>query len=490
MKRRVRFFACFITFLFLFFSEKISHFPILISLGLTSLCVLHFLTFEAEELFSSQEIKKWKSFFYLSFLFFSLIFTSFYFSDDALRHIHDGYYLLSNIDVYKIPPMELDSIFNGKQPNHPDLGSIYFPVTQAQAVLGAFISKKYGFRFIYILFCLCLLCFIYSFSNKRLLSLWQEICLTPWFLIFIASHHTDLQGFLLLGVIGIFLRYLKTDVHSKVYSWKASFAYCGAGFLTGLLSGLKPEGGWYTLSLTVYVCFRHFFLFRYISKQGGKFLVKSIFWLGGVFFAIFSQFLFAYSFLFPSKDSFFSFMETGHIFMNWFFAYNPILGVRIFLHERSENLRPEIFSFYREQIIIVAVLFVCLLPGIFFIKRSQNYLSGLKAIFVKKNISEGLFLSFFYSGLLLFIGIKGTWNPWYFLWLLAPLLGVISFQTIKKKNGVKKKVGLYLSTILPLFYLPVIFFRSGSLWQMQIFYIAFASSLVIWLCLTKLRIKI
>ncbi|MCB1310000.1 MAG: hypothetical protein KDK30_17555, partial [Leptospiraceae bacterium] len=65
---------------------------------------------------------------------------SFYFSDDAIRHIHDGHALLNGVDVYGVPPAERAAVLN-RLPNHPELGTIYFPFTQLQALAGAFLDR-------------------------------------------------------------------------------------------------------------------------------------------------------------------------------------------------------------------------------------------------------------------------------------------------------------------------------------------------------------
>ncbi len=410
----------------------------------------------------------------LSIVFFCFIWTPFYFSDDALRHIHDGFYLQSGIDVYTIPPQDLRPVLAGKQPNHPEVPSIYLPVTQVQAMLGAALPlpSYYGFRLVYISICVILMCCIWGLCPPQRRQFYLHIFLAPWFCIFLAGHHADLQGFLLLLCIGLGLKKAKFTWPNQAAILPRAIArfyllyffYFAMAFLAGLMVGLKPEGIWLFLCLHVWVIYD-----CYITKKG-KYLLC---WLGGSFLCLLLQVAFARLFLWPNAEAFYSFLSTSRFFADWFLAYNPILELRTFFYEK-DILRPEIFSLYRKQIFILGSVCFFMLAGLFLSDQRLHKLKLVRLLSLQGRITV-------YLGLVIIIMAKGVWHPWYFLWLIGVFL---AFHTPKKENYLANQVIHFISASLLIFYLPVIQLRAQGVWQMSNFYFAFIFLLLFWIFLT------
>ena len=129
----------------------------------------------------------------------------FYLVDDMIRHVHDGYYLLLGVDVYGIAPAKLGLVLK-QAPNHPHLPTIYFPFTQAQAMLGSLFSVSHGFRILYVSVCTILVWGIYGLASDKERIFYLSIFFSPAFLIFLYSHHADVEGFLLVSFIGLWLK--------------------------------------------------------------------------------------------------------------------------------------------------------------------------------------------------------------------------------------------------------------------------------------------
>lgn len=413
--------------------------------------------------------------------FFSFAWAPLYFSDDALRHIHEGYYLLAGVDVYKTAPQELKAIL-AQSPNHPELGSLYLPLTQLQAMLGALFSVPQGFRFVYIFFCVLFMALTWLFGKGEGRSFYLNFYFSPPFLIFLASHHADLQGFLLLGLIGVGLQASFTKEATNSFLGRYSFLYFGLGFLSALLPGLKAEGLVWLLYLSFYFLSKSYFHFSY----GAMFKKVSLLWLSGLILGLGLEGLFAWLFLFRSADSFFAFLETASFFTDWFLAYNPILDLRTFMYEEGLTLRPEIFAHYRRQIYLIALLSFFLLPGFLILYgKKECGLKGKKAplqIYI-----ENLLESFLKVSLFAFLAFKGVWHPWYFLWLLPALWAYPDYKGHEKKNSIAFSCARFLTALLPLFYIPIVQLRAKGIWQMQGFYIAFVLIGIFHFVFTKRR---
>ena len=251
-----------------------------------------------------------------------------------------------------------------------------------------------------------------------------------------------------------------------------------------MLPGLKPEGAWWLLCLSLWV----FTLFFIKGKSEWRTLLL---YFGGVGIGLLLQFGFAYSFLWLRPDSFTHFMDTIRLFMDWFLAYNPILMLRTTLYEPAIE-RPEIFLIYRQQIFAFGILCFFLLPGLYLHK--MNHLNEIvdKTGTVNSNKFHVVFSIrillqiLLVSGLLTILFSKGSWNPWYFLWLL-PVLGGGGVLTLPSHSKFYSHLVCFLVVTFPLFYLPFIQLRAQGIWQFQNFYISYGLSIFIWICLGRAR---
>ena len=377
------------------------------------------------------------------------IFTPFHFSNDAIRHIYDGNYLLQpDIDIYQTSPEKLPAILPQK-PNHPWLATIYLPVTQLQSMLGAIIHPQYGFRIVYVLLCLLLMGFILRLCKAKQHKLWLSIFFTPAFCLLWSSHHADVQGFLLISLVCLMLKNKNNTSAITTQEFAKSF---GLAYLTACLAGLKPEGTYWIVFLSIY--------FFYINKQKKY---HYVFWLLGLCLCLSCQFLFAYMFLWKGGASWDSFLKTGDLFLNWFLAYNPFLELRVFLYERlspAQPTRPQIFQIYRQQIVSVCVLFCFLLPAL---RISYHRFCSTSQAQIKntQTNNDTIYLFLWHScliwGLFSIYLAKGSWHPWYLLWILPALSNRIN--PILTAGNLSHNLSLFLITVIPLFYLPVMELR-------------------------------
>ncbi len=380
-----------------------------------------------------------------------------YFSDDALRHIHDGYYLLQGIDVYSLSPDELPALETGR-PNHPELPSIYFPFTQAQAILGAWLSPKYGFRILYMTLCGLWLWNIFRMLSFKKGLAYLSLFLSPAFCMFLASCHADMQGFLVICLLLLWLRRRSPSIPS-------CFAFA---FHCALLAGLKPEGIWWSMCLGIYVPLT-FWLSKEKQRQRTYLLIFS--WLSGYALCLLLLLALAFFVLFPDMSSFRSFLDTGELFVNWFLAYNPFLSLRIELYEGLLS-RPELFYIYRKQILCLAVLSFFLLPGLFMI-RSKVLEQSLRSTGRWK--PQVLFQTILWIGLLAILGAKGPWHPWYFLWIFPLLLK----EEKEASVFVPSRSAHFLASFLSLFYIPIVELRLKQYWETETFLYCLVISLFV-----------
>ena len=487
MKIRSSLFLISVTLLFL--SEKLGEEPFIISFVLVGLAGLYLLfgqvvykssprlaCFTAAFLRSKQP---WLVVLALVLLFFSFTYTPLYFSDDAWRHIHDGFYLLAGVDVYSVPPLQLSPVVDGKLPNHPHLPTIYFPFTQAQAILAAAlpIEPAYAFRFVYIAICVGLICGIWqlSSSNKRR-SFYLHIFLTPWFCFFLACHHADLQGFLIVLFLGLAYKAMLLSLRQGNKKRAYILVFSNA-FLTSLLSGLKPEGMWLTFSLHIFVMYQ---LLRIAKNKTGNYQLANkmiVLWLSSGLFCLAIQFAFLYFYLLSSAQSWASFAQTTRIFADWFLAYNPILEIYTYLYEK-DLFRPQIFSLYRKQVLSLGILAFFMNLGWHLLlqknsKRPVSKFSSLLGIQGRAAI---------YIGLTVIILAKGAWHPWYFLWVIGAFYA-FGKPRAKSASALSGQIVHFLCSSLLLFYLPVVQLRSMGIWHMSSFYFVFAIFFLLWLFL-------
>ncbi|MCR9144420.1 MAG: hypothetical protein NXI24_19435 [bacterium] len=398
-----------------------------------------------------------------AFVLAAFVFAPVYFSDDSVRHIHDGFYLLQGVDVYTTPPKSLPP-FLDRLPNHPDVGTIYLPFTQLQAVVGAALHPRYGFLAVYYSVIFALLGLVWSrlrFGRERSIAL--AFIFSPAFLIPLAARHADVQGLLLVAAAVALLR---TGDHAESQTNHDDARPPGlrrdgifgrhalAAGLLALAAGLKPEGLLWagTVGLYVFVlCVNDSFS---PARRRGLygFIVGGAVTGGGLA-------LFAWMVLFPTPDAWQSFMRTVALFTDWFAAYNPILHARETLYPDVE--RPALLGIYRREVLLLALLW--------FLLPMHRFLRGVHG---QAGAAQFLIGRLLVALLTASILSKGVWHPWYFLWLLPAL-----WLTGRRRGA------MFLAGALPLFYLPVIFLRATGEWWMPVFYggvLAYAALFFVW----------
>ncbi|MEQ9365746.1 MAG: hypothetical protein RIF32_15990 [Leptospirales bacterium] len=370
------------------------------------------------------------------------VFAPVYFSDDSVRHIHDGYYLLQGVDVYTIPPKSLPPVL-ARLPNHPDLGTIYLPFTQLQAVAGAAVHAKYGFLAIYYAVCLILIGVAWSRLRSGRERGIAALCLaSPVFLIPLSARHADVQGLLLVCAALMLLRDAGA-FHSDSRSFAPGCA-AWAGALLTLAAGLKPEGALWMGAVGSYLL---------ASAWFGRVAWKTVLaFASGCAVVGSAQSIFAWRVLFPTAESWNSFMRTVALFTQWFAAYNPILDLRESLHPGSP--RPALLSAYRREVMLLATLWALLPMAGVLRSTGLAFLPGrlLIAVLAASIVS------------------KGVWHPWYFLWIL-PALALTG----------RGRGAFFVAGALPLFYLPVVFLRATGEWWMPVFYAALGVYFLLWI---------
>ena len=399
----------------------------------------------------------------LTFCLFQVIFsfTGFYFSDDSLRHIYDGYGLLHNWPIYEVPPVVLGNPLELPL-NHPDRATIYLPLTQLQALIGAWLHPRFGFPFLFHLsIALLALCITALLSKKEKLR-FLLLILSPGMLVINASRHADFQGAGLLCLVLLFIGKQGAGSGKWERRWprkegRGSWINTGLAFLAGLfagcLPGLKGEGFLWVIFLSLAVVLRRRNLVSHLIFFAG--LAVSAALLG----------LFSVLILFPTEQAFLSFLNTVNFFLLWFTAYNPFLDPGLV---RTANF-PELVGEFRKSVLL---LFLITLSGILAVFLRRVCLRRHSAAINKQDLNN-LFLRISCLALLLALFSKGAWNPWYFLWLL-PCLYLLDFW-----RGI-----LFFVTILPAFYVPVAFYRASGVWAMDGFYFALITCLTPWLFLT------
>ncbi len=392
------------------------------------------------------------------------VFAPVYFSDDSIRHIHDGFYLLQGVDVYSTPPEALPP-FLDRLPNHPDVGTIYLPFTQLQAYAGAALHARYGFLGVYYaLCCAAIFAIWHNLDGERervpLLLFW----LSPAFLIPLSARHADVQGLLFVVLALVLLRTPPSADRTRSQNadsrpvgtesvssapegrrpWARILRAACAGLVLSAAAGLKPEGLIWAGTVGLYLVARRLF-------GRGSALAIGAFLLGGVLGAAL-QLAFARFVLFAEPEAWRSFMSTVALFTQWFAAYNPVLELREWLY--PDVSRPALLAAYRREIFLLGTLWL-FLP--FF--RGSSFSVPLRGpavedlrMFVGRLLVAALAAS---------ILSKGVWHPWYFLWLLPAL-----WLTARRMAAV------FLGGALPLFYLPVVYLRASGEWWMPIFYAA------------------
>lgn len=400
----------------------------------------------------------------------TFILAGFFFSDDSLRHIVDGYHLFQGKDVYSISARILGPVA-GFFPNHPDSATIYLPVTQLQAILGAPVSERYGFIIIYHLILIACVLAIYRLLKSPERVYFLLVLFSPLFLITSSSRHADVQGLLLVLLMLVLLREGKRPlIHSEArrsVRMRQSLSLL-SGLVAGFLPGLKPDG-------LIWLSAAFLFLMldygtqkekssgqRELSFPGDRWLFFSL----GVLTSFLLQIAISLVFLFPSLESLKGFQRTGEAYLNLFFAYNPFVFWRMNGESGSPHL---LIQDHRHDFIALGAALMA-----FKLLRAKTVGGSGGA---RASVPEGVYP---YGQQILIIltatavAARGAWHPWYFLWVLPALYLM---------GGLR--ITLILLNLLPLFYLAVVDLRFRGDWSYQetySFLILFAGG---WLLLTK-----
>jgi len=376
------------------------------------------------------------------------VFAGQFFSDDSLRHVFDGFYLLRGVDVYSTPPLLLSPVCEAL-PNHPQYSTIYFPFTQALAAAGSWISPCYGFFILFALFCAVMIAAAWFFFSRFERRIFFYVLSTPWWLIESSSRHSDLCGFLIVMFLVAFLRNANRRGHARKVS---AFWLLFAGLLAGCLPVIKPEGSiWFLLV---------FYLFWRTGRSRLNTGMRTLFSAGAVLsLSLLCGLALAYIRQNPEAPA--AFYKTGRLYSYWFVAYNPFVLFRI--HFLNYTI-PDAVRSFRTDVFLSFVVFLVFFPGmILLLKRFSNFHRriGYMPLFVAALLGVYLFG-------------KGTWQPWYFAWWFGALFYA----------GWSRFV-LELMIFLPLFYIPTAFYRAGEGMPVHYFYLAVSLFLLCRFFLTK-----
>lgn len=372
------------------------------------------------------------------------IFAPPFFSDDSLRHVHDGFYLLHGIDVYTIPPAHLPLAPGlDRLPNHPDVGTIYFPFTQMQALAGAALSARYGFFAIFASLCAALMYLNFRCASRHERRALALLFFSPAFLIFAVSRHADVQGLLLAtAAYLLWRRAITLRSRSAGAAWAAA-----AGLCAGLLIGLKPEGFVYLLFLGVLV------LIAVRQDRHRRRLAGA--WFTALFLVTFAQVMFALLVMFPAWEAFGAFLRTARFFTNWFVGYNPVVDLLLWFFDPGLE-RPWYLAAYRGGVFALAAVLCMILLFRQLQRRPAPSSGSTRTLVLRRWLRAAVPIA-----LGAVILSKGVWHPWYFLWF-APVLGLRrEFRT-----------AAWLCAGLVLAYGPVFYLRRDGDWGgMELFYV-------------------
>lgn len=289
-----------------------------------------------------------------------LFFSGFYFSDDALRHLHEGDAILRGVDVYALPPRDWPSWTPSVPLNweHSHIGSVYFPFTQLMSTAGAFLSQASGYIFLFHGAAALLSSALVLLSRRP--GLLSGFLLSPAFVFISAGRHEDLLGALsfLLAMQLLRRRPLAGRLRSGL-----------AGALAGTLCFIKPDG---------------ILLAGFVALYRGRRVAAG---------ALFSAFLFlgfSFLFLWHGPSTVLAFLANLRLFAQGYTGYNPLSVYAPSLWETPG----------RPALILAGVAYF--LQSWF--RGGRRRLAGFAAI------------------LLVSVLLRGVWHPWYFVWLAGFLL--------------------------------------------------------------------
>ncbi|GIX40782.1 MAG: hypothetical protein KatS3mg129_0515 [Leptospiraceae bacterium] len=341
---------------------------------------------------------------------------------------------MKKIDPYVVAPIHLSKVPGlDLYPNHPELVSIYFPFTQLIAIIGILLGNilisifsiplyEISFRFVFLSLEFILIYFILKRDPKYILFF-----LSPIFLIESLSLHTDIHGIL---IFILFIKVKSLRIKSLLLPHQIF---------------IKPEGTILFINMII----------KYFNKLKQKKLFYLFICYNFIIIIIYFIILkILYNLQYISLETLKGLLLEAKIFNSLFVAYQPfIIMIQNFIYPDSYYA----IYYYRKNYVIFLLLINVIIGGYNIYKnhkKNQNY-------FRKEFWLDIILYQFF-----LYFIVRASWQPWYFLWLIPLLWEKRKLRWIH-----------FLTSILILWYIPVIHLRVYQSYNYKLFFI----SLGIWI---------
>lgn len=221
----------------------------------------------------------------------ALFFSDFFFSDDALRHLHEGTAILRGIDVYSSAPLAWPSWLAAVPLNaeHSHIASVYFPFTQMQSTLGAWLWPQRGYILLFHILAAGLASALILISRRRNAAVFL---FSPAFIFISSGRHEDLLGATAFLLAMALLR-------GRGWAWGLF-----SGFLAGCLLFVKPDG--------IVLAGLFFLAWRRRGLVPGMLLAAGLL----IWFSI--------TFLLASPETIGAFVSNLRLFADSYTGYNPL----------------------------------------------------------------------------------------------------------------------------------------------------------------------
>ncbi|MBI3395428.1 MAG: hypothetical protein HY042_06310 [Spirochaetia bacterium] len=385
-------------------------------------------------------------------------FSGYYFSDDALRHIHDGWNILLGNNVYlrtggPLPmPIEIPLPYDR-------MPTIYLPGMQLFTTAGAWLSPRYGFLLLFHLTTAALLAglwVLWKGVRRDLLIFWA---LSTGLLMDVSGRHSDTLG-VLFSLLGLTL----------IARGQSSIGILVGGLLAGLGVGFKPEG----FIFASYAAFIPIVAYR---KSWGAAMEPHraiLAWLGlltgGAILVGF-----AFGILWREPGTFDAYRRTLRFFLDEWVAVNPVVLYRIHVKGMLNMMAT---SVWRKDLAVITLAVLMMLPGWILLRHAHAAGAPHKAWTVpslwRGRLAGRLLYAVFLVCLAYIILVRGAWHPWYLEYVIGALIW-----------GRRRFSALFLICMISIWYLPVPPFRAGGPWEHAVFFAALITFAGGWFLLTK-----